>query len=61
MKELISVGVFIDGGYYAKINEGLRDTLKMRLKLDRLLEYIRGIVAGDCDVEMSQCHVTEAH
>ena len=29
--ENLSIGVFIDGGYYAKINEGLQKQLSMRL------------------------------
>ena len=34
----LSVGVFIDGGYYAKINEGLQDGKNVNLKA--LMEFI---------------------
>ena len=29
----ISIGVFIDGGYYAKIDEGLKRSLSMQVNL----------------------------
>lgn len=61
MKELVSVGLFIDGGYYAKINEELRTLSKTRLRLDELLIYIREVVAQDCGVSLSQCQITEGH
>ena len=38
-----SIGVFIDGGYYAKINEGFDNTRKVNLK--GLLSFITGICA----------------
>ena len=37
-EENISIGVFIDGGYYAKINEGFADKREVNLK--NLLSYI---------------------
>ena len=37
----ISIGVFIDGGYYAKIDEGLKKNLSLQLNLGSLLAYLR--------------------
>ena len=35
-----SIGVFIDGGYYAKINEGLAKSGPYKVNLKGLLQFI---------------------
>lgn len=59
--DLVSVGVFIDGGYYAKINEGLEDKMKLCINLRGLFKYIREYISGEYAVDMADCHITEAH
>ena len=59
--ELISVGLFIDGGYYAKIDEKLREKYAMRLDMGRLQDYIRDRIAERKDVPFADCQITESH
>ena len=57
---IASIGLSIDGGYYCKINEGLKP-LGYRLNLRKLTDYIRGCIAEKFGLEVSQCLVTESH
>ncbi len=59
--ELISVGLFIDGGYYAKIDEKLRSKYSMRLDIGRLQDYIRDRIAERKDIPFEDCQITENH
>lgn len=54
-----SVGVFIDGGYYAKISEGFKDGKKVNLKA--LLEFIRTKISDDNDIDLARLYITESH
>ena len=54
-----SVGVFIDGGYYAKINEGL--TGKNEVNLKGLLDYICNRISAEHDIERERLYITESH
>lgn len=57
----VSIGVFIDGGYYAKIDEMLHQTSGMRLDITKLVHFIRSTVAEQCGVEKTFSQVTENH
>ncbi len=61
MNPTISIGVFIDGGYYAKIDENLYTTSGMRLDVTKLIHFIRTTVAEQCGVEKQCSQVTENH
>ena len=54
-----SIGVFIDGGYYAKINEGFDNTRKVNLK--GLLSFITGRIAKEENLERKHLYITECH
>ena len=56
-----SIGVFIDGGYFAKINEALQDNLSTNISLSGLFSFIRGEVARRHDLALDECFITEAH
>lgn len=56
-----SIGVFIDGGYYAKIDDKLSETSGMRLDVTKLTHFIRSVVAEQCGAEKSCCQVVENH
>ena len=36
-----SIGIFIDGGYFSKINEALSDQLSLNIKIKSLFDFIR--------------------
>ena len=58
-EENLSVGVFIDGGYYAKINEGFQNGSKVNLKA--FLEFIRSKIAKDNGIDLNHLYITESH
>ena len=55
----LSVGVFIDGGYYAKINEGLQDGKNVNLKA--LMEFICRKICKDNEIDPNHLYITESH
>ena len=55
----LSVGVFIDGGYYAKINEGLQNGRKVNLKA--LMEFICRKISKDNGIDPQHLYITESH
>ena len=56
-----SIGVFIDGGYFAKVNEALQDTLSTNLSISGLFSFIRGEIARRHSLALDECFITEAH
>ena len=54
-----SIGVFIDGGYYAKISEGYNNTRKVNLK--GLLSFISGRIAKEDNLDKKHLFITECH
>jgi len=59
--EQLSIGIFIDGGYYAKINEGLQKQLSMQLDLKNLFNYMREKIATAYHLYKEDIQITEAH
>lgn len=56
-----SIGVFIDGGYFAKINEALYDTLSTNINISGLFNFIRDAIARYHGFASNECFITEAH
>ena len=56
-----SIGVFIDGGYFAKINEALQDNLSTNVSISGLFSFIRGEIAHRHGLALDECFITEAH
>ncbi len=56
-----SIGLFIDGGYYAKINIALEKGCSMNLNVSSLMKFIRGKVSEISGSEFRDCHITEGH
>lgn len=59
--QALSIGLFIDGGYYAKIDNALCEGSGIRLDLGKLCDYIRSAIAERCDTEKRNCQITESH
>lgn len=57
--ENISIGVFIDGGYYAKINEGFAGNREVNLK--NLLSFICQKISQDNNIDRKHLYITECH
>lgn len=56
-----SIGVFIDGGYYAKINEGLAASGPYKVNLKGLLQFITEKLATMDDIARRHIFITECH
>lgn len=56
-----SIGLFIDGGYYAKINEALEENMSLNINVSKLMTFIREKIADISKSEISECHITESH
>ncbi len=61
MTGYISVGVFIDGGYYAKVNRALKAMESSIIRVRSLFEFISTRLAREEGVNPSDCQITEAH
>ena len=55
-----SIGLFIDGGYYADIDKGLLAESR-RLNLKGLIKYLQKTIAEKFGLPTEQCLVTESH
>lgn len=60
-QEIISTGIFIDGGYFAKINESLNETSGMALDISKLLHFVRASIAEREQAPKCCCQATECH
>lgn len=56
-----SIGLFIDGGYYAKVNEALEEQLSLSININSLMNYIRQQVSHLSNSLLADCHITESH
>jgi len=61
MLQYLSVGVFIDGGYYAKVNRALKLHERSIIKVKALFDYICTRLSIEEGVYVSDCQITEAH
>lgn len=57
----ISIGVFIDGGYLAKINEALARDYSMNLDISSLFYFIRHKTATHYSLYENDCQIVESH
>ncbi len=56
-----SIGVFIDGGYFAKINEALGRQCTGGVNVAGLMKFIQGKVSELSGAAPVDCHITESH
>lgn len=57
----LSIGVFIDGGYYAKINRALKAIESSIIRVRSLFDFICFSLADVESVDPANCQITEAH
>ena len=57
----ISIGVFIDGGYYAKVNRALKAQEGSIIRVRSLFDFICRRLADKEGVEVPDCQIVEAH
>lgn len=57
----LSIGVFIDGGYYAKVNRALKAIESSIIKVRSLFDFICDRLAATEGVDPANCQITEAH
>lgn len=61
MQGYLSIGVFIDGGYYAKVNRALKAIESSIIRVKSLFDFISSRLAKEEGVNPSDCQITEAH
>lgn len=61
MLEYISIGVFIDGGYYAKVNRALKASENSIIKVKALFDFVMDRIAWQEGINPRDCQITEAH
>ena len=60
--ENLSIGVFIDGGYFAKINEGLQaKKTAEQVNVKNLFAFIPEIISQKFGIDRKLLYITEAH
>lgn len=58
----LSIGVFIDGGYFAKINEGLqKKNMATGVNVKALLSYIPEYISSNFGIDRKLLYITESH
>ena len=57
----LSIGVFIDGGYFAKIDEGLERRNLGKVNVKGLFQYIPDMIAKHFSIDRKLLYITEAH
>lgn len=60
-EESKSIGVFIDGGYFAKVNESLEEQLSMNIHITSFFQFIREEIARRYNLPIGECFITESH
>jgi len=60
-QEIRSVGLFIDGGYYAKIDEGLQKTASKSINLKNLMDFILNQICEMDNLRKDKVSITESH
>ncbi|MDE6216741.1 NYN domain-containing protein [Bacteroides sp.] len=56
-----SIGLFIDGGYYAKVNEALEEQLSLNINISGIMNFIRRQVSQVSRSPLADCQITESH
>ena len=59
--DICSVGVFIDGGYFAKVNESLEEQLGLNLDITSLFRFIKQEIASWENSPIAEMQITESH
>ena len=58
----LSIGVFIDGGYFAKINEGFKAKgQNINVNVKNLFGYIPEMISKQFGIEKQLLYITGAH
>ncbi len=60
-QENLSIGVFIDGGYFAKIDEGLRKKNMGRVNVKGLFQFIPEMISKQLGIDRKLLYITESH
>lgn len=56
-----SIGLFIDGGYYAKVNEALDESCSLNINVAALMNFLREQIATIENCSLRDCQITECH
>lgn len=57
----LSIGIFIDGGYFAKIDEGLSKRKMGKVNVKGLFQYVPEVISKHFGIDRKLLYITEAH
>lgn len=60
-QEIRSVGIFIDGGYFAKVDEALKKEFSKSLNIKGLFNYVLEYICKMDGLRMDKVSITESH
>ncbi len=57
----VSIAVFFDGGYVAKVNQAIEEQFNVRINFRKLFEFLKKKIAAVYQIDFDDCHIVEAH
>lgn len=57
----VSIAVFFDGGYLAKVNEAIEEQYLVRINFRKLFEFLKKRIAIVYKLDYDDCHIVESH
>lgn len=57
----VTIGVFIDGGYLAKMNQTLFEQMGMNIDIRNLFSFLKQKSSQLYQVDLDDCHIVESH
>jgi len=57
----VSIVVFIDGGYMAKVNLAIDDQFSIRINIKKLFDFLKKRIAGIYSLDYDDCHFVKCH
>ena len=61
IESITSIGIFIDGGYFTKINQALEEKLSLNIDITFFFKFIKEKIAYEYNLNTEFCQITESH
>lgn len=60
IESITSIGIFIDGGYFTKINQALEEKLSLNIDITFFFKFIKEKIAYEYNLNTEFCQITES-
>ena len=61
IESITSIGIFIDGGYFTKINQALEEKSSLNIDITFFFKFIKEKIAYEYNLNTEFCQITESH